>query len=212
MVDEATPQERLPESTLLVGRTKTGKSEAIARKILNTQPNAKVLWLSFDNTKVFQKRPELLKQWDVRIISDWDQFEELKTALVTGKEKFDIIVLDGLAALARLNQDKLAPNGMSVQQWGIMSKNVHRAVRALRDVCDVYATVLLKDVDFAEQGKKPDIIVQYDLNQDLQKRVIPEFASVLYTHYEDDVDEAGLPVRNFFVLETSAFAFQFTQA
>lgn len=206
------PQERLPESTLLVGRTKTGKSEAIVRKILADSPDAKVLWLAFDNTKVFQKRPELLKQWDVRVMSDWDQFEALKNKLVAAKERtYDIIVIDGLAAMARLNQDSIAPNGMSVQQWGIMSKNVHRALRSLRDLGDVYATVLLKDTEYtkvnAKQGEQPEIVVEYDLNQDLRKRAVPEFSSVLYTHYED-----GENGREYFVLETSVFAFQYTQA
>ncbi len=205
-------QDRLPESTLLVGRTKTGKSEAIVRKILADFPDAKVLWLAFDNTKVFQKRPELLKKWDVRVMSDWDQFEALKNKLVAANDKaHDIIVIDGIAAMARLNQDSLTTSGMTVQQWGIMSKNVHRALRALRDLGDVYATVLLKDTEYkrpnAGQSERPDIIVEYDLNQDLQKRIVPEFSTVLYTHYED-----GENGRDYFVLEASVFAFQHTQA
>lgn len=207
MTADTTP--RLPESTLLVGRTKTGKSQAIADKLQHFE--GKVLWLAFDNTKVFSKRPDLLKRWTVRVIADWDEFETMKNNLVNGKEKFDIIVIDGIAAMARLNMDKIAPNGqMSQPQWGIMSKNVHRAIRALRDVADLYATVVLKDTDYSKQGERPDIIVEYDLNQDLQKRVLPEFGTVLYTHSED-VEEDGATVRKYLVLETSVFAFQYTQ-
>ncbi len=208
MTDATPSQGSLPESFLLVGRTKTGKSTAIADKILNTRPEAKVLWLVFDNKKVFTRRPELLEKWDVRVISDWNVFSALKDKLVSGKEgPYDIIVLDGIAALARLNQDEIAPNGMTLKEWGLMSKNVHSSIRALRDVCDVFATVLLKDTNFAEQGKRPDMTVEYDLNQDLQKRVIPEFDTVLYCHFEDENDG-----RKFFVMETAVFAFQYTQA
>lgn len=205
MTDE-TP---LYDSTLLVGHSKSGKTHSIVNKLVADRPDAKVLWLAFDNKKASKILAELPNSdgWKVTIITDWDQFEAIKTRVVSGQDKYDVIVLDGLAALARMKADALAPNGMSVQQWGIMSREVHRAVRAIRDCADLFATVLVRDVEYtdpnAKQGQRPQVVVEYDLNQDLKRRLVSEFDDVMYTSFTDT--RAG---RSYDISDSAFAAFQ----
>lgn len=205
MTDE-TP---LYDSTLLVGHSKSGKTHSIVTKLVAERPDAKVLWLAFDNKKASKILAELpdADGWKVTIITDWDQFEAIKTRVVSGQDKYDVIVLDGLAALARMKADALAPNGMSVQQWGIMSREVHRAVRAMRDCADLFATVLVRDVEYtdpnAKQGQRPQVVVEYDLNQDLKRRLVSEFDDVMYTSFTDT--RAG---RSYDISDSAFAAFQ----
>lgn len=208
MPEEVTP---MFDSTLLVGHSKSGKTHSIVSKLAAERPDAAVLWLAFDNKKAAKILADLPEAealgWNVTIITDWDQFETIKTRVVSGLDNYDVIVLDGLAALARMKADALAPNGMSVQQWGIMSREVHRAVRAIRDCADLFATVLVRDVEYtdpnAKQGQRPQVVVEYDLNQDLKRRLVSEFDDVMYTSFSDT--RAG---RSYDISDSAFAAFQ----
>jgi hypothetical protein len=203
----------IPTSTLVFGLGASGKSQHIAKEIIEKHQGKKILWLTLDNTAVFENLSLLLDWFDIGVYKDWGSFKAQADAAIKSGS-YDVIVVDGLAALHRLAIKNVAKGDQpSIPEWGKMSNDVHSLIRALKDASThFYASLLLKSENIAPQGATPNIVTSFDVNSDLQKRLIPEFNRKLYAYVQPRFDDKNVAVGLDYVIQHNpAAALRFSQ-
>jgi hypothetical protein len=205
----------LPTSALVFGLGASGKSTVIADRVTEAHKGARIFWMSLDNTAIFEDRPALLDAVDLAVYRDFPAWKSDVERLIKlpDADQYDVVVLDGVAALRRLAIKAIAKNPQpSTPEWGQMSEQVHSLIRGLKDATThLYASALLVHENIASDGAPVNMQTFFDLNNDLKKRLIPEFNKKLYTFVEPRVSAEGtVNGLNYVVQNNAAAALRFS--